>query len=386
MKRYNKNVILSFSFLMCVSFYTPIFASFLQAYHKMSNSQITLLYACSSLSIFLFEIPTGILSDRIGERWALVIGSALTAFSTLLFVIGDVPLLYVGEIIFGIGSTFFSGPFDVLLYQYCERADEGLDYSEFVSKNYSVQWLALCVSFLGCSMFSLFGTLVVPFYVTFVANCMTFFLAFCLPKSKIRTNQRLDSVLLSAVKEIYSNQKLRRKCFMNAALSMLLISGYQILQPYLASSGIDVSFNGVLYCVAALFASWGAYIFNKLQKVIKSQRMILVCSMFFISGCFCCLSKATNMWAIFVIICCYRLIWGVNSPMFSYMINNIIITDGCRDTIFSLISLASNLLSSALLFVLAVANQKSEVNYFILCVVALILLLSFFLSEQRSCD
>lgn len=384
MKKCDKRLILIFSFLMCISFYTPIFASFLQTLYKLNNSQITLLYACASLSIFLFELPTGVLSDRIGEHWALIIGSALTAISTVLFIIGNVPLLYVGEIIFGIGSTFFSGPFDVLLYQYCEQADEELDYSEFVSRNYSVQWLALCVSFLGCSLLALLGNLVIPFYATLIANCATFFLAFYLPKDKNRVNRKSDSVLLLAFKEICDNKDLRNKSFMNAAFSMLLVSGYQLLQPYLSNSEIEVSYNGLLYCVAALFASWGAFIFNKLHKVINSEKKIIVCAILLVSGCFFCLSKASNVIVVSLTICSYRLIWGVTSPMFSFIINNSIITDECRDTVFSLISLASNLLSSVLLFVLAMAKQTSEANYFILCLVALLLLVGFLREKNNS--
>ena len=100
-KRHTKRILL-FSFLMCISFYTPVFASFFQATNRLNANQITGLFACGSLAIFLFEVPTGLLGDTIGEKKSLILGSGLTATSTLIFIYGDTPVLYVGEIIFGI--------------------------------------------------------------------------------------------------------------------------------------------------------------------------------------------------------------------------------------------------------------------------------------------
>ena len=79
MKKHGKYVIFCFSFLVCVSFYTPVFAAFFQSAYKLTNSQITTLFACASLATFLFEIPTGMFGDKVGERTSLIIGSGLTA-------------------------------------------------------------------------------------------------------------------------------------------------------------------------------------------------------------------------------------------------------------------------------------------------------------------
>ncbi|MBD5475397.1 MAG: MFS transporter [Lachnospiraceae bacterium] len=179
-----RRVIFCFSFLMAVSFYTPVFASFFQVAHKFTNSQITILFACYSLSTFIFEIPTGLLGDKVGERESLIIGSGLIIISTSLFIFGNTPLLYVGEIIFGIGSTFFSGPFEALVYQYCKSSEDETNYSKIVSRTYSLQWLALCFSFIGCFFLSKFGNVTVPFYATLGSNILTFIAAFLYPKSR----------------------------------------------------------------------------------------------------------------------------------------------------------------------------------------------------------
>lgn len=383
MLKNGKKAIFLFSFLMCVSFYTPVFASFFQAAHKLTNSQITTLFACASLATFLFEIPTGMFGDRIGERESLIVGSALTAVSTLLFIVGSTPLLYVGEIIFGIGSTFFSGPFDAMMYHYCEAYEDKHDYSKIVSRSYSLQWLALCVSFMGCSLLSSFGDLTVPFYATLAANLLTCVAAFFLPEIKKNCKAETNMIFRAAIHEITENGELRKNCLLNASFSMLLVCGYQLLQPYLAESGMQVSNNGLLYCVAALWASCGSFFFDKLQKAFQNKRMVLRCCILLISGCFFGLAKASGVYLIFVFVCCYRLIWGVTSPMFSYMVNNSISGDEYRDTIFSIISLLSNLFSSVFLFLLGILGLNSKYNYCLLGIIALLFLAIVFADGKQ---
>ena len=372
MEKYRKYVIFCFSFLVCVSFYTPVFASFFQAVHRLTNSQITTLFACASLATFLFEIPTGMFGDRVGERASLIIGSGLTAVSTLLFIVGSTPLLYIGEIIFGISSTFFSGPFDAMLYHYCERFENKEDYSKILSRSYSLQWLALCVSFMGCSLLSASGNLEVPFYATLAVNVLLVITALFLPRIEKQRNKKPDRILRSAVRDIAQNGELRNNCLLNASFTMLLVCGYQLLQPYLADSGMKASYNGWMYCAAALLASCGSFFFEKLQRLSGSKRTTLLVCILLISGCFFGLANVSSVALIFLLVCCYRLVWGVTSPMFSYMVNNSISADEYRDTIFSMISLISNLLSSAFLFLLGFADLSSKANYWLLGTVALL--------------
>lgn len=383
MMKYGKNRIFCFSFLMCISFYTPVFASFFQAVHTLTNSQITTLFACGSLATFLFEIPTGMFGDRVGERESLIVGSALTAVSTLLFIVGSTPLLYIGEIIFGIGSTFFSGPFDAMMYHYCEAYEDKENYSRIVSRSYSLQWLALCVSFMGCSLLSALGNLAIPFYATLAANLLTFVAAFFLPEIEKNRKAEPNSIFRAAVHEIAGNGELRKNCLLNASFSMLLVCGYQLLQPYLAESGIQISNNGLLYCVAALLASSGSFFFDKLQKAFRNRRTVLLCCIVLISGCFFGLAKVSGAFLIFLFVCCYRLIWGVTSPMFSYMVNKSIPEDEYRDTIFSIISLLSNLFCSVFLFLLGILDLNSKNNYCLLGIIALLFLAIVFAGGKR---
>lgn len=383
MIRYRKKAIFFFSFFMSVSFYYPVFASYFQAIHNFTSAEITVLLACGSLSIFLFEIPTGLLGDKIGERESLMIGAGFTAISTLLFLIGNTLLIYIGEIIFGIGSTFFSGAFDSLLYQYYEN-NKTENYSKIVSKCYSLQWLALSFSFLGCSLLSLTGNLYLPFYATLAANIFTFISAFFLPVIEKKRQTNTVTIFTSAIHTIINNSDLRKACLLNILLSMLFVSGYHLLQPYLASSGIQMSYNGIIYCLAAFLASFGASIFDKIDKRIVSKKRLLRICILLITCCFWSLATFRGFYLIIVVICFYRFIMGFCSPTISYLINNTIPSDEYRSTIFSITSLISNLLGSALLFLLGFFEINPRTNFYVLALIALLCFLVYFTRIRRN--
>lgn len=371
--RLHTKTILILSFLMCVSFYTPIFASFFQTSHGFSASQFTTLFACGSLATFLFEIPTGLLGDKIGERESLIIGSGLTAISTLLFLTGNTSLIYIGEFIFGMGSTFFSGPFDAILFHYSKSLNGPEDYSKIVSKSYSLQWLALCISFLGCSLLSQLGNLAVPFYATLIANILTLVSAFFLPKIKKNRKNNPLAILSSAVKALGKNRALRNICLLNACFTTVLVCGYQLLQPYLAVSDLHTSYNGFVYCIAALLASCGSFCFDKVQKIPISKKTVLGICLLLILCCYCGLAMTNNVLLVVVLICAYRFIWGITSPLFSYTVNKCIQSDEYRDTVFSFISLISNLMVSVFLAIIGVIGFAANVNYYVLALAVIML-------------
>lgn len=372
MKQYSATKVLLFSFFMSISFYTPIFASFFQTTRGFTGTQITILFACFSLTTFLFEIPTGLLGDRAGDKISLIIGSILTTISTLLFIIGDAVLVYIGEIIFAIGGTFFSGPFDALLYKYCCQSNNEDYYEKLVSKSYSLQWIALCFSFVGCYILTTYGSLICPFYATLGVNFVLVFAAAILPKTERTSEIRSKSILEHSIADIINGKELRCVCIANMIAMSLLVCGYQILQTYLADSNVPSTFNGLLYFLAALMASGGSYSFEKIKTLYNSKENLFLACAALITISFLGLSIASSVLGIFLFVCLYRLAWGIISPMFAYLVNKSIQSDECRDTVFSIISLMSNLINSLILFVFGIVQVNTRMEYLVLTTITLL--------------
>ncbi|OOM82030.1 major facilitator superfamily protein [Clostridium puniceum] len=376
-----KKLIYLLSFFISVNFSIPVFGSFFQLEHGFSSAEITRLFAAYSLSVFLFEIPTGLISDLLGEKRSLIMGSILSIVSTIFFIKGNVVLLYVGEILFGLGNTFFSGPFDSIIYKYCKTSDSKLDYDNIVSNAYTLQWSALSFSFLGCFYLTKYGSIRLAFLATLIANIFLLIITIFLPKLNINAEHKnVFFIMKSFFSEIHSNRFLLILCFLNILFLMILVSGYQILQTYLLDSPLDKTYNGLLYFLGAIFASLGSFFYNKLKHMLKLGKMFFLLCLLFISICFLGLANASTVLLIFIFVCVYRLIWGITSLMFSSMLNKNIEIDSHRNTAFSLISLGYNLCSSLLLFIFSLNNFSIKYEYIVLTIlsIALLLICAFF--------
>jgi len=103
-------------------FYMPIFILFLQE-NGLSMQQILTLQAIFSIAIILFEIPSGYLSDTLGRKKTMVIGSVLSLIGVCIYLVaqGFFDFL-IAELFLGFGVSFISGTDSALLYDTLKEA------------------------------------------------------------------------------------------------------------------------------------------------------------------------------------------------------------------------------------------------------------------------
>jgi len=82
----------------------------------MSPLQLVLVGTLMEVSIFVFEVPTGIVADTYSRRLSIVIGTAVMGVAVILFgALGDVWPILAANALWGFGYTFTSGAFDAWL-------------------------------------------------------------------------------------------------------------------------------------------------------------------------------------------------------------------------------------------------------------------------------
>lgn len=97
----------------CVPF---LFLFFRQ--HGMSEGQYGEIVGAYYLAMFLAEVPTGVLADRLGMKPMLVLGPLLLALGFLTLVVWpDYGGFVTGEVLLGLGHAVLSGPPAALLYE-----------------------------------------------------------------------------------------------------------------------------------------------------------------------------------------------------------------------------------------------------------------------------
>lgn len=370
----------AFYFLMKLNFYTPFFALFLEKIRDLTNNQIVMLFSVYSITIFIFELPTGLIADKYGEKISLIVGSLLTLISTIFITFGNFSFILVGEVIFGISQTFFSGAAQALLFNYIKsnKANLAAKYSfDYVLSNcVSLMWLSVALASILGHMFNELGE-IYPFVGTIVVNIFLIIGSILLPYFDTYRETNLLSITNKSLYYIIKNKSLLYWSLISTLFTSTLIIGYQILQPYLNETKVSGSTNGTMYFFITLFAYLSAKFSSKISAVFKGEKSLMVFScllLFLVLIIFSCIKSLA---LIILVACIYRFIWGYISPFFIQQLNYQIKHDNLRSSILSIGSLFGNLYSFFILFIITTLNLPIVDSYIILGF--LILLLGIFI-------
>src|SRR5438045_2765616 len=83
----------------------------------LSWTQIFVITSVFSSVLVAFEVPTGALADRIGRRFAMMLGSAAMALAFLVYYVSSSFALFIlAESIFALGMTLSNGSDSAYLY------------------------------------------------------------------------------------------------------------------------------------------------------------------------------------------------------------------------------------------------------------------------------
>lgn len=125
-------------------FYAPV-SLLVRTRCGITEAQFFLLEAILSFSIFLLELPCGRLSDRLGYKNTLIVGSCFLFAARLLMFCSDRFWLFAVEAVAeGISAALFSGTFSAYLYEADPR-----DFAENLSQNDNCSNLGFILSTLG---------------------------------------------------------------------------------------------------------------------------------------------------------------------------------------------------------------------------------------------
>lgn len=92
-----------------------------------SLKELSIAMLCFSISVMVFEVPSGIFCDAQGRRKGYLMGMAATLAGTLLMCSRSLTLLFVGFACNGIGRAFSSGSLDALFIENHMREGRPLD-------------------------------------------------------------------------------------------------------------------------------------------------------------------------------------------------------------------------------------------------------------------
>ena len=116
----------------------PIIVLFFQE-HGLSLSKVMILQSIYSISVALFEIPSGYIADIFGRKKAIIISTILSFIGYVLFsFFSDFTVFIIAEILIGVGGSLMSGSDSAIIYDTLIDNNNKEKYTKVEGKNYAI--------------------------------------------------------------------------------------------------------------------------------------------------------------------------------------------------------------------------------------------------------
>lgn len=208
----NKNIKLLawFNFFTDFRPWVPIWILYFQ---KITGSFTTSLsvFSIIFISSALFEIPTGIFSDKFGRKNTIVIGAFFSLMSIIFYAIGISPIiLFIGAIFQGFSRSLYSGNNDALLHATLQESKQENQYHVFLGKTSSMFQLAsMFAAVAGGFIAGISFSLVLWISVIPQIICLILALFMKEPNVKTKTSGNIYEHLKTAFEKFKENKQLR---------------------------------------------------------------------------------------------------------------------------------------------------------------------------------
>lgn len=169
------------------------------------------IFSIANIADAIFEVPTGILSDRVGRKKTIIFGALASIFYSICFAIGrSFWMLALGAVFQGLSMAFYSGNNDALLYDSLKESGKEKEFHTVLGKLSSLFQLALAVgAVLGSVLANRSFALVMWLSVFSQIICFFISLRIVEPKVQVKKSTNIYEHMKEAIQLFKTNKKLR---------------------------------------------------------------------------------------------------------------------------------------------------------------------------------
>lgn len=356
------NVIL-FNFLNNMSFERVLWVIYLLD-KNMTLIEIGVVQSILSISMFIFEFPSGFIGDRYGRRTSLFIGNFMIMTYLCIFLFSDNFYQFcIGSIFYGLGLTFISGSNEALVYDNLKSLNKENRYNDILSKISFISILGLLISiFVGgvLEKTSLNSIFIIGIIVRIIISILIFFIK---EHPYLSATQKPTFIDIKASIYFFKTNRLLLYFLFTSSLfisffSVYILFGQEILRINGEKNLYDISLIFVfLYSLSGIIS----LIYNKLVKSLTSTYLIF-CNSFLI-GIFLFFSIYKNIsnhyYIIFIIV---GALYEINDLTYSIIINNLS-SSNLRARIFSMYSLLTTIFMSFFSIVITYVLSNKIIDF-----------------------
>lgn len=262
-----------FSFLRELLFIIPVIVLFWQE-NGLSLTKIMVLQAIYTLSIAIFEVPTGVFADKIGRKQSIAIGAFVLFLAAVVYSFGhNFGQFVIAEVIWGLGITFTSGADSAFVYDTLKQSKKENNFKKIWGNSKSLEYFAAGTAAIIGGFIATYS-LRLNWVLVAIVMLLLFFvsLSFHEPKHYKKLKQKnYWSHTIECFRESFTNKNLLFLLLFGSLLSTMWGIALWFYQPYMKQSGLAVAYFGLVWASFSIFSITGSKYAHKIEEKLKEK-------------------------------------------------------------------------------------------------------------------
>lgn len=311
--------------------------------------QITMIESIVIGTIFIMEVPTGVIADRIGRKWSIIAATLFMMLAEFLFLFAqNYPMYILVAILTGTGFAFASGAIEATIYDSLPEENRDNLMKRAMGRINSIARIGFFISPLVGAVIIADGSpdnYKVAIALTVIALLIGLIISLFLqePATDWESDRQSSlQILKEGVSELRGNRTLQRLValiiFSTPFTATLIVT---LGAPYLTNNGTDLFLIGITLAIGSLLSAITQNYAYKIEEWLGQRTAILVLTLLpaLMYGVLAIVSGAVLPMLIIIFMYATN---DMKAPLFSAYQNSLIESKN-RATVLSIISMFASL-------------------------------------------
>lgn len=269
-------------------FYLIIGIFFLTEVKHLSVTQFLLLDTTISLFISIFQIPSGIITDKIGRKQCVVLGNlCFMAFGFTLLFGNQFFEFIIAAIFLAVGYALKSSAESPLLIDSLTLLNKESEFGKIEGKAYSVYSYASCLLALTSGYIYALNNYL-PIILMILFSFIAFVLSMFFTNINLKESSNIEisselNYLKECAKHIFLSKRLNALLLFAFAFAGMIIISNDFSKIALQETGISVTTFGIIQAFFCLFAGFGSSLQFKIEQHMKNKTLMLLSLIYILS-------------------------------------------------------------------------------------------------------
>lgn len=276
-------------FLGYFEFITPVFVLFLLA-NNLSMTQVLILQSLFTVTIFLMEVPSGVIADLFGLKKTLALSQILYILGFLVYGISfNFWGFLVGEILIGSAIAMMSGADSAWIYDTLKEQKQESKFKVYMGRSNAITIGAVGFSALFGGYISdlllgttIFGYQIPEYRALYFFGASSFLISFFLYISlkeprlyKKVEDKKFFKHLAEGFGYVNKHKKLIKYIVYIAITQAMNFMMFYLIQPYYSEGGFNSTMMGIAIGAYMLMNAAGFLSTNKISKHFNIDKILV---------------------------------------------------------------------------------------------------------------